>query len=296
MQHSPFDLTNHDLYQRWREYKLRWADTPLEGRIVEIRDPRHLTSSEYRALLERCQRYNFALYRSTTGNDPDPQIPLHLGRALGLQQLDRNWLGDQASGLTRLTVRHEGVRQHYIPYTNHPIRWHTDGYYNPPERNIYGLILHCVECADGGGDNGLYDHELAYLQLRDEDPDYLRALMRLDAMTIPPRQDEQGTSRPAQSGPVFAITREGELHMRFTERQRNIAWHPELQAAVTRLRQLLENHQPALRGYLQPGMGLVCNNILHDRSGFASDSPRLLYRGRYYDRIANTGFAVILGR
>jgi hypothetical protein len=38
---------------------------------------------------------------------------------------------------------------------------------------------------------------------------------------------------------------------------------------------------------MTPGMGLVCNNVLHTRNAF-SDSPghrRLLYRGRYYDRL-----------
>jgi hypothetical protein len=35
-------------------------------------------------------------------------------------------------------------------------------------------------------------------------------------------------------------------------------------------------------------MGLVCNNVLHDRTGFDDDPsrPRLLYRARYLDRIA----------
>jgi hypothetical protein len=34
-------------------------------------------------------------------------------------------------------------------------------------------------------------------------------------------------------------------------------------------------------------MGLVCNNVLHDRSGFVDDPmhPRLLYRARYLDRV-----------
>jgi len=38
---------------------------------------------------------------------------------------------------------------------------------------------------------------------------------------------------------------------------------------------------------LQPGMGLLCNNVLHDRSGFTDDParPRLIYRARYHDRI-----------
>jgi hypothetical protein len=34
-------------------------------------------------------------------------------------------------------------------------------------------------------------------------------------------------------------------------------------------------------------MGLVCNNVLHDRAGFVDDpaQPRLLYRARDLDRI-----------
>ncbi len=33
------------------------------------------------------------------------------------------------------------------------------------------------------------------------------------------------------------------------------------------------------------------NNVLHDRAGFSDDEShrRLLYRARYYDRIAGTG-------
>jgi hypothetical protein len=43
-------------------------------------------------------------------------------------------------------------------------------------------------------------------------------------------------------------------------------------------------------------MGLISNNILHDRTGFQDDSDRkrLLYRARYYDRVAGTGFRCLL--
>ena len=36
-------------------------------------------------------------------------------------------------------------------------------------------------------------------------------------------------------------------------------------------------------------MGLVCNNVLHDREGFTDDpaAPALLYRARFLDRIAS---------
>jgi len=62
-------------------------------------------------------------------------------------------------------------------------------------------------------------------------------------------------------------------------------------AAVACLEQLLHEASPYIyRGLLEPGMGLISNNVLHDRAGF-SDVPeqrRLLYRARYYDRIAGT--------
>ncbi len=39
----------------------------------------------------------------------------------------------------------------------------------------------------------------------------------------------------------------------------------------------------------EPGWGLICNNVLHTRTGFADGQPpRLLYRARYYDRLAGT--------
>jgi hypothetical protein len=36
-------------------------------------------------------------------------------------------------------------------------------------------------------------------------------------------------------------------------------------------------------------MGLICNNVLHTRSGFSDrpDHRRLLYRARYHDHLRN---------
>ena len=297
---TPFDLHNPQLYRQWRTAKLARAPTALDQILVEVRDPRRLSAGEREAILTRCQQCNMAVYASPLGRDDDPEIPLALGRTFGLGRLDHNWLGDGDTGLTSLTVRNRDTRRHYIPYTNHPIRWHTDGYYNTPDRWIHGLILHCVESAAQGGDNGLFDHELVYILLRDENPDYIRTLMQPDAMTIPIREGEDGTTRREQSGPVFFVTASGELHMRFTERKRNIVWKddPLLEQAVARVKEILNNPHPnRLRGRLEPGMGLICNNVLHDRSAFdpqSDDSDRLLYRGRYYDRVAGTGFRALL--
>ena len=116
-------------------------------------------------------------------------------------------------------------------------------------------------------ENRLLDPEIAYLLLRDADPEFVRALSAPDAMTIPANTDEGMTPRPAQSGPVFSSDAAA-LHMRYTARTRSIAWRADAatQAAVQRLREILEAASPyvfTLR--LAPGQGLVCNNVLHDR-------------------------------
>jgi alpha-ketoglutarate-dependent taurine dioxygenase len=298
LQSSPFDPDNSPLYEDWRDKKLENYPASLGDLLVELNDPRALTDSEHHALLQRCRKTNMALYTSRTDDDPDPEIPLSLGRRFGLHNLDRNWLGDD-NGLTSLTARESGTRQFYIPYTNRPIKWHTDGYYNTADQQIHGLMLHCVHSAAVGGENALLDHEIAYILLREKNPDYIRALMQPETMTIPSRTEQGEVARAEETGPVFSITPEGELHMRFTERKKNIVWRddPLTREAVACLKDILAGDSPYIfRGRLEPGMGLISNNILHDRTGFQDDSDhkRLLYRARYYDRVADTGFRHLL--
>jgi alpha-ketoglutarate-dependent taurine dioxygenase len=288
---TPFDLGNTDAYLRWRDRKLNQAITDSSEMIVEIGDPRALTKAEHAALLERCQRSNMVIY-ACHDVPVDEQAVQQFGQQFGLTSLDANWLAGE-QGITRVTVcAEDGLRQAYIPYTDRPIKWHTDGYYNPPERQIRGMILHCVHSAGQGGENRLLDHEIAYLMLRDENPDFIRALSAADAMTIPERTDEQGVARAAQTGPVFSVDPEtGALHMRYTARTRSIEWKQDAAtlAAVAALEKLLaSNLQHIHRLRLEPGMGLLCNNVLHDRAAFDDDAsaPRLLYRARYHERIA----------
>ncbi len=65
---------------------------------------------------------------------------------------------------------------------------------------------------------------------------------------------------------------------------------PMTREAVEALKALLKNESPYhFEGKLAPGQGLICNNVLHTRSGFEdAGEGRLLYRARYYDRIAGT--------
>jgi alpha-ketoglutarate-dependent taurine dioxygenase len=289
---SPFDLQNADAYAAWREHKLEQAPGSAAELIVEVRDPRTLSPAEHEALLARVRRCNMTIYASPL-RDENTVIPRELGRQFGLDRLDANWLADE-DGVSEIKVSNGGTRQSYIPYSNRPIKWHTDGYYNPPERTIRGMVLHCVRSAQQGGGNRLLDHELAYLLLRDENPEHIRALMQPDAMTIPERVDEADGVRPEQPGPVFSLDKAtGSLHMRYTARTRSIVWKQTAatQAAVAALEKLLAADFPyVLHARLEPGMGLLCNNVLHDRAAFTDNpaAPRLLYRARYYDRIAES--------
>ena len=286
---NPFNLQNTASYLQWREHKLANAPKSVDELIVEVRDPRVLTPNEHAALAERIRRCNMAIYASPM-HEADTDIPRLLGAQFGLERLDANWLAGE-DGVSEIRVFDNGTRQHYIPYTDRPIKWHTDGYYNPPEREIRAMVLHCVRNASHGGENQLMDHEMTYLLLRDEDPQHIKALMQPDAMTIPERVDESDGVRPAQSGPVFSLDAHGNLHMRYTARTRSIAWKQDAAttAAVAALEHLLASDTPhVFKGRLEPGMGLLCNNVLHDRSAFSDDPthpPRLLYRARYLDRI-----------
>lgn len=293
---SPFSLENDALYRQWRDQKLEGYPTGLGDLLVEINDPRSLTDSEHDALLQRCRKTNMALYASNTGTDTDPEIPLAMARRFGLQQINKNWLADE-TGLTSLTVREDGVRHGYIPFSNRAINWHTDGYYNQAAKQIHALNLHVTQQAATGGENALMDHEIAYILLRDKNPDYIRALMGDRAMTIPPRIDEGGgVARQEEPGPVFSIMPSGDLHMRYTIRVNNVIWadDPVSKEALTTLEEILNGDSPYIyRGRLESGMGLVSNNVLHDRAAFTDDEShkRHYYRARYFDRLAGTGIA-----
>jgi hypothetical protein len=80
--------------------------------------------------------------------------------------------------------------------------------------------------------------------------------------------------------------------MRYTDRSRSIRWRddPLTAEAVASLKAILHDGSAwHLSGRLEPGWGLISNNVLHTRTGFTDGPvPRLLYRARYYDRIAAT--------
>ncbi len=297
---SPFILNNQEDYLAWRKQKL--ANTPdyrhanPNDLIINISDPTTLSTDELAHLVNACKHTNMALYRLAKHSmESDKKAILTLAEQLGLKRLDHNLCADD-DDLTSIThTQHKG-QHNYIPYSTKRLSWHTDGYYNTKDHQIHGMLLHCVQPAKSGGESLLLDHEIAYILLRDENPNYIKAFMQNDAMTIPANTRDDKIIREAQTGPIFSLNNKGGLHMRYSARKRNIEWKQDAHTleAVAFLDQLwnqaTKGESPhVLRYKLQAGEGLICNNILHCRTAFEDfDEPskkRLLYRGRYFDTI-----------
>ena len=239
--------------------------------------------------MERIRRCNMAIYAGRV-LDEDPDIPRRLGEQFGLHRLDANWLAGE-DGISEIRVFDDGTQKLYIPYTDRPIKWHTDGYYNPPEWQIRGMVLHCVRPAATGGENRLMDHEMAYLLLREA-----------GAGTCP-GADAAGRDAHSRSGwtnRMACARRRAARSSRSTRTDTCTCATPHGPAASPgsrmpprrppsrRWKRLLASDSPSiLQAQLEPGMGLLCNNVLHDRAAFRDDParPRLLYRARYLDRI-----------
>ena len=291
---SPFSITDESTYQVWRQNKLRNYPVTSHEYLVEI-DSNQPSALQCEQISMICKKANMAIYRLKNPNAGDKAFVHVLGEQLGLRHLDGNLCADNDS-ITSLQVMETGRQAGYIPYSNKPLSWHTDGYYNLPEQRIRAMLLHCVREAKEGGENMLLDHEIAYIQLRDQNPDFVRALMQEDAMTIPPNIEGDELIREARSGPVFSIDPQTEqLHMRYSARGRNVIWRDDgiTRAAISALTALLSDKNPYVIKYrMQPGEGIICNNVLHCRSGFIDDpapeKSRLLFRARYFDRIINT--------
>ncbi len=286
---SVFHCHNDTAYQQWKKQKLTDYPASLAEIVVPIKNACALTDDELQQIRQHLLKSNMAIYDLGRDIVADKSIPEQIAQQLGIHALDKNECADN-DGFSSIQVVDDGLHSIYIPYSEKQINWHTDGYYNRLSEQIYSMLLHCVRPACTGGENHLWDPEIVYLLLRDENPDYIKALMAPDAMTIPKNVLNGQLIRPDRSGPVFMLTDQGRLHMRYTARARNVIWKEDdiTQQAQQRLRQLLDSdHKFHFKGKLESGQGLICNNVLHTRSAFKDDknAPRLLYRGRYFDQI-----------
>ena len=281
-------LVSKTSYREWRKARLRSQPQSAEELVVEIGGLVDLSHSERAAITTICGRSNMAIYRCRD-DFVNRAAVCAFASNFGLERLDHH-LCANADGVSELSVASEGKRTGYVPYSNRSLSWHTDGYYNDKTRQINAVVLHCANNASTGGENALFDPETAYIRLRDEDPRFITAFEHPECLTIPANVGAEGEIRPAVCGPVFSYDVGGEIHMRYSARKRNIQWRDDdiTRAARNFLTEILANENgPVFHYRLQPGEGLISNNVLHNRTAF-KDGPehkRLLYRARFFDRI-----------
>ncbi|VAW63554.1 hypothetical protein MNBD_GAMMA09-859 [hydrothermal vent metagenome] len=288
---APLTLDDESAYQKWRDYKLRCYDEANNKKVVVISADREDEQALSR-ILASCAKFNYCIYRLSDPQMGDKRFVRDMGLLCGLVRLDGNLCSDE-DNISSIQVKNTGRQAAYIPYTDKKLTWHTDGYYNDVAQTIRAMVLHCVRPATSGGENLMLDHEIAYIQLRDENPEFIAAFAGADVLTIPANIENGVEIRGAQSGPVFSVdplTRS--LHMRYSARSRNIEWKKDspTEEAVDCMKQLLNQNNPYVITYrLQAGEGIIANNVLHNRASFidaeADRDKRLLYRARYYDRI-----------
>jgi len=289
-----FDLNNEAAYSVWRQEKLLNYPNFAKDLVVVVNDLLALSADEHRAIHALLAKSNMCVYQASHPEQVDKSVIKQFAAQFGYKNLDTNICADSDS-ISSLQTKDAGRHAGYIPYSNRKISWHTDGYYNRPENTIRGMLLHCANSAPVGGENQYLDPEILYIHLRDENPDYVRALMDENALTIP-ANEEAGVERAAQTGPVFSLdNRSNSLHLRYTARTRSIEWddNPLLKQALAEMSDYLASDSDFIFTHkLKSGQGVLCNNVLHNRSAFEeNDSPeskRLIYRARYYCRAAGT--------
>jgi len=289
---SPFCMSDNTAYLQWREDKLRYSKPALSDLLVQIKDPYQLSDDEKAVIVERCENFNMVIYQLSSSDNLDKSLVHKLGGQLSMENLDANLRADEDS-VSSLEVRAQAGNQ-YIPYTNKALSWHTDGYYNVLDKQIFGIIMHCVRPAAEGGVNSLLNPENVYIRLRDENPAYIEALIHPEAMMIPDNVEAGKVIRDAQAGPVFMVKPDGRLHMRFSARKRNIIWRDTADTlnAVDMINRLLAEDKNVFEVALQAGQGIICNNVLHNRSGFTDSETqkRLMFRARYFEAVESFKF------
>ena len=289
-------MSQEEAWQDWCKAKNQAARELINQPPVRLRALCVPAPEAEAELARRCELMNYALYEvaeEDSSVDAASDSVIAFARRFGLEVREDHRSAGHA-GVVALRTSAEESKQGYIPYTTRPLNWHTDGYYNAPDDRVEGFILHCHRQALAGGENQLLDHEIAYMRLREENPDYIRAMMHPEALVIPENVEKDGSVRPASVGPVFfPDPATGRLQMRYTARTRSIEWRDDKTtlAAVAALRDILGANDPLMQQVrMKSGQGMLNNNVLHNRTRFedgqADGDTRVMLRVRFHVRVA----------
>ena len=284
---SPFILENQTEYISWRDNKLSLYPKDIESLSISF-DFENIDINKIAQLKKIVENYNFAIY-DFSAQISDKKLQEFCVQ-LNLMSSVSNLLADE-NGISSITDNSSLVQKklniEYIPYTNKPLNWHTDGYYHPLDSTVKSFLLHCNEPAQKGGENLLLDHEILYIFLRDHNPDFIDVLMQENIMEIPKNKNSKSSS--SSIGPVFYIDTENFLNMRFTSRQQNIIWKKD--DMIKKIKNyissfILDDDKYIFKLLLKKNQGYLANNILHKREGYLDgENKRLLKRLRFSERI-----------
>jgi len=278
-------LTTADIeYNRWVNDKLGSYTNNIDNLMIEIKNPLKLSKSEKEKCFKVLESQNMVFF-----NIEKPQKNIgfslkELACQFGMGDYELDSQSDEV-GLTKIQVETKKHHGEYIPYTNKPLNWHTDGYYNKTKNSILSWLLYCESSSDSGGINKFMDHEIAYI-LYNQKYQNIHELMKEDVYIIP---ENKMNSRLEVKGYIFKFINQ-KLHMRFSMREKNIIWRKNIIDSINNLKKIIKESTKFHISYkLLPGQGVLTNNIIHMRTTFTNtkNKNRLLYRLRSKKRICN---------
>ena len=283
---SPFILENETEYKSWRQTKLELYPLNINKFSIPL-DINNFQKKDLDLIKFNMNKYNFALYNfesKLTNNELENFCTM-----LNLNNSISNLFSDSKniSDIKDHKDTNNNQIGEYIPYTNKPLNWHTDGYYYPLNNSVKSFLLHCVNPAYRGGENLLLDHEILYIIIRDYNPNYIKILMENNIMGIP--RNKNNAESTNINGPVFFIDDEYSLNMRFTSRQQNIVWKKS--DIIDKIKKFIFNFIESDTKYitkilLKKNQGYIANNILHKREKFFDNkNKRLLKRIRFSKKL-----------
>jgi len=283
---SPFILENETEYKNWRQTKLELYPLDISKFSIPL-DINNFQKKDLDLIKFNMNKYNFALYNfksELTNNELENFCTmLNLNNSISNLFSDSNNISD----IKDHKDTNNNQMGEYIPYTNKPLNWHTDGYYYPLNNSVKSFLLHCVNPAHRGGENLLLDHEILYILIRDHNPSYIKILMENNIMGIP--RNKNNAESTNINGPVFFIDDEYSLNMRFTSRQQNIVWKKS--DIIDKIKKFIFNFVESDTKYitkilLKKNQGYIANNILHKREKFFDNkNKRLLKRIRFSKKL-----------
>jgi len=278
-------------YETWRDEKLANYRSKPQSLFVEINDPFRLSNAEKKAISNNCISNNLSLIKINSNSDIRKAIS-SINAQLGLVDLDQHLCAEN-DGLVVIEDTNTSDKASYVPYSNKALKWHTDGYYNQMDALVGAFSLYCIQSATEGGENHWIDPEMLYIHFRELNPSIISALSQPKTLTIPERREDNQIVREVSIGPVFFIDEISQKpKMRFTQRKKNIIWleSVEIADALCELNNFLSGVSEMHHQYkLAAGEGIVCNNVIHNRSAFIDSvqQKRKLLRGRYKNSVTD---------